>query len=128
MQTSCGYDLAARLVNLTTMRASDSAVLQALSAAYDPVGNITSIADAAQDTVYFANQIIDGSNDYVYDALYRLIQATGREAIGLGGTPQTTWDDSARMGQPLPLPSDAQALRNYTGPDRPMTPSAISCR
>ena len=52
--------------------------------------------------------------DYAYDALYRLIQAQGRESIGLASQPQTTWDDSPRMGQTLPLPANAQALRNYT--------------
>jgi RHS repeat-associated protein len=103
-----------RLTSLTTTRSSDSAILQALSYSYDPVGNITHIEDSAQETVFFANQIIPPDNDYVYDAIYRLIQATGREAIGLVSAPQTTWDDSARMGQALPLPSDAQALRVYT--------------
>ena len=53
-------------------------------------------------------------NDYVYDALYRLIEAQGRELIGLAGQPQTTWNDAPRMGQALPLPSDAQALQRYS--------------
>lgn len=88
--------------------------VQNLSYTYDPVGNITHIADAAQQTVFFNNQIVDASNDYIYDAIYRLIQAQGRELIGLAGQPQTTWDDSARMNQPVPGPSDGQALRNYT--------------
>jgi RHS repeat-associated protein len=102
------------LTSLTTTRSSDPNKLQALNYAYDPVGNITRIVDKAQQTIFFKNQIVEPSNDYVYDALYRLIQAKGRESIGLASVPQTTWDDSARMGQALPLPSDAQALRNYT--------------
>ena len=103
-----------RLTGLATTRASDGTALQALSYAYDPVGNVTHIADAAQQTVFFNNQIVDASNDYVYDALYRLIQARGREAIGLAGQPQAGWNDGPRTGQPLPLPSDTQALRLYT--------------
>ena len=114
-QTGCTYDPNTfRLTSLTTTRSSDSAILQALSYFYDPIGNITHIQDSAQETVFFANQIVSPDNDYVYDAIYRLIQATGREAIGLVSAPQTTWDDSARMRQALPLSSDAQALRVYT--------------
>jgi RHS repeat-associated protein len=103
-----------RLMNLTTTGSSGTATLQVLSYFYDSVGNITHVADAAQQPVFFKNQIVEPSNDYVYDALYRLIQAKGRESIGLASAPQTAWDDSARMGQALPLPSDAQALRTYT--------------
>ncbi len=115
-QTAYTYDpLTFRLATLTTTtRGSDGVTVQALSYSYDAVGNVTHIQDAAQETVFFNNQIIDADNDYVYDAIYRLIQAQGRESIGLAGQPQATWDDSARMDQPLPLPSDGQALRTYT--------------
>ncbi|NOT09808.1 MAG: toxin [Gemmatimonadales bacterium] len=55
---------------------------------YDPVGNITGIRDDAQQTVYFRNKRVDPNAEYVYDALYRLIQATGREHLGqIGGAP-----------------------------------------
>lgn len=56
--------------------------LQNLHYSYDPAGNITHIQDDAQQTVYFRNQRVEPSNDYVYDALYRLIQADGREHLG----------------------------------------------
>ena len=60
--------------------------LQHLQYIYDPAGNITHIQDDAQPTVYFCNQRVEPSNDYIYDALYRLIQATGREHLGqIGG-------------------------------------------
>ena len=114
-QTSYMYNpYTFRLTSLTTTRSTDNATLQALSYTYDPVGNETHIGDAAQQTIYFSNQIVDPSNDYVYDALYRLIEAQGRELIGLAGQPQTTWNDAPRMGQALPLPSDAQALQRYS--------------
>ncbi|HLG77446.1 MAG TPA: hypothetical protein VKX46_13605, partial [Ktedonobacteraceae bacterium] len=100
-----------RLMELKTTRASDGAILQDLIYAYDPVGNITSIEDAAQETIYFANQVVSANADYTYDALYRLISATGREHIGQVSQPQTTWDDAPRMNQPLP--TDGQAMRNY---------------
>ena len=49
---------------------------------YDPMGNITAIEDAAQQTIYFSNQVVTANADYTYDAIYRLISATGREHIG----------------------------------------------
>jgi RHS repeat-associated protein len=61
--------------------------LQNLHYTYDPVGNITRICDDAQQTIYFRNQRVRPSNEYVYDALYRLIQADGREHLGQGGAP-----------------------------------------
>ena len=56
--------------------------LQNLHYTYDPVGNITHIRDDAQQTIYFRNKRVEPSNDYTYDALYRLIDATGREHLG----------------------------------------------
>jgi RHS repeat-associated protein len=61
--------------------------LQNLHYTYDPAGNISHIRDDAQQTIYFRNQRVEPSNDYIYDATYRLIQATGREHLGQGGTP-----------------------------------------
>jgi RHS repeat-associated protein len=56
--------------------------LQNLHYVYDPVGNIAHIQDDAQQTIYFRNQRAEPSNDYTYDSLYRLIQASGREHLG----------------------------------------------
>jgi RHS repeat-associated protein len=101
-----------RLTALQTSRASDHADLQKLSYTYDPVGNITAIQDAAKQTIYFDNQPVTANAAYVYDALYRLIGATGREHSGQLAQPQTTWEDTPRMNQPLP--TDSHAMRNYT--------------
>jgi RHS repeat-associated protein len=82
--------------------------VQDLSYTYDPVGNVTRTADAAQSTVFFANQLVAPAGDYLYDSVYRILTASGREHIG-----QTTdWDDSSR--RVVPLPSDPNAMRNYT--------------
>nr|WP_281720112.1 SpvB/TcaC N-terminal domain-containing protein [Nitrosomonas nitrosa] len=62
-------------------------LVQNLHYTYDPAGNITNIRDDAQQTIYFKNKRVEPSNDYIYDALYRLIQATGREHLGQGGAP-----------------------------------------
>ena len=50
--------------------------------------------------------------DYVYDAIYRLTNATGREHIGQLAKPETTWDNEFRIN--LPHPNDGQAMRNYS--------------
>lgn len=100
-----------RLTELKTTRITDKAVLQDLNYTYDPVGNITSLRDKAQQPVYFNNQVVAANANYAYDALYRLTSGTGREHIGQLAQPQTTWDDLLRMNQPLP--TDGQAMRNY---------------
>ncbi|MFL6253729.1 MAG: SpvB/TcaC N-terminal domain-containing protein [Pyrinomonadaceae bacterium] len=101
-----------RLVNFKTTRTADGVVLQDLSYTYDPVGNITNARDAAQQTVYFNNQVVSAGRDYVYDAVYRLVGAQGREHVGQAAQPQTTWDDEFRLNQPHP--HDGQAMRRYT--------------
>jgi len=86
-------------------------VLQNLFYTYDPVGNITEIRDDAYEPAFFQNQQVDAQSRYTYDALYRLISATGREngaAIGASaqfeGPPETVDFPKAA----------ANALRNYT--------------
>jgi RHS repeat-associated protein len=56
--------------------------LQNLRYVYDPSGNVTHVQDDARQAIYFRNQRVEPSNDYTYDALYRLIEATGREHLG----------------------------------------------
>jgi len=105
-----------RLARLRTVRASDAAQLQDLSYTYDPVGNITSIRDHAQQTVYFNNQVVTASAEYEYDAIYRLINATGREHLGQTGAalnaPQQPNDDDGFRTNLL-HPGDGQAMGNY---------------
>jgi RHS repeat-associated protein len=85
--------------------------LQNLRYTHDPVGNITDLRDDAQQTIFFAGQKVEPSAAYEYDALYRLLTATGREHVGQNASPQVDEDDSPRMNQPLP--TDGTAMRNY---------------
>jgi RHS repeat-associated protein len=111
--TEYRYDrLTYRLTQIETTRAADGAILQDLGYTYDPVGNITQIRDRAQPTIFFANQAVTPDNDYSYDAIYRLVTASGREHIGQLSQPETTWDDRGRVG--LPHPGHGQAMRRYT--------------
>ncbi|WP_409416717.1 SpvB/TcaC N-terminal domain-containing protein [Flavobacterium sp. PS2] len=80
---------------------------------YDPVGNITHIEDRNIPVVFFNNQKVTGISEYTYDALYRLITASGREnnaALTLNG--QDNWNDTPFMHQLNP--GDPMAVRNYT--------------
>ena len=88
----------------------DACVLQDLSYAHDPVGNVTSVRDDAQQTIFFDNAAVRSDAGYTYDAIYRLSTATGREHIGQNRAPDP-WD-TFRIGNPLP--SDGTQLRQYT--------------
>jgi len=90
-----------RLVHLNTRRgAAFDDDLQNLRYTFDSTGNITSIRDDAQQAVYFRNRQVEPSAEYTYDALYRLIEASGREHLGqAGGAPiPHSHDDRLRVG------------------------------
>jgi RHS repeat-associated protein len=117
--TKYTYDpLTFRLTNLVTMRPpfpANQQTVQDLTYTYDAAGNITHIQDDAdsQNVVFFLNQRIEPSSDYTYDAVYRLIQATGREQLGLGLPPApASYNDVPRIH--LPHPGDGNAMGTYT--------------
>jgi len=131
-QTHYEYDrLTFRLTRLQTTRPvglnglasqlfTGPAVVQDLRYTYDPVGNITRIEDAALPTIFHNNEQVHPISGYTYDAIYRLIEAQGREHIG-----QTAHDfnppagnrrdfDFAGLADFIAHPNDLQAMRNYT--------------
>ncbi|MDF9903223.1 UNVERIFIED_ORG: insecticidal toxin complex protein TccC [Pseudomonas reinekei] len=93
--TTLEYDAQnGRLTRLSAQRGNEA--LQDLNYAYDPVGNVLSIEDAALPIRYFANQRIEPVNCYFYDSLSQLIEALGWEAGGANKGPQfSTFDDPA---------------------------------
>jgi hypothetical protein len=98
----------------------NAATVQDLHYTYDPAGNITEIADAALQTVFNGNQV-DPVCRYVYDALYRLIEATGREHIGQSAL-QLAPPNGNHRDYPLvgaANQNDLQRLRTYTENSRP---------
>ena len=115
MNTAYSYDpLTFHLTHLQTLRGTES--LQDLSYTYDPVGNITSIRDDAQQTIYFRNQRVEPSAEYTYDAIYRLIKATGREHLGqTGGQPNAPTAPDAFNGfhTQLDHPGDGKEMGTY---------------
>ncbi len=112
--TTYDYDpLTFRLNRLQTRRKRPAPTrLQDLNYTYDPAGNITSLIDRAQQTIYFKSRRVDPSADYVYDAIYRLVQATGREHLGQNGQPEPSDAfDLAHVG--FAHPGDGNAMGRY---------------
>ncbi len=91
-----------------------SQILQDLNYTYDPVGNITQVYDNAQKTKFYVGQKIEQKNNYTYDALYQLIEATGREHLGqINHSTSDNWDDSW-CNQAFPSGTDDMAMKLYT--------------
>ena len=78
--------------------------IQDLNYTYDPASNITEIRDDAQQTTFFRNTPVSATTTYTYDPLYRLIEARGREHLGLAERGQRrpprapTFSDVPRLG------------------------------
>ena len=89
----------------------DARVLQNLFYTYDAVGNISEIVDDALEPAFFQNQMVQARSEYLYDALYRLIFASGRENGAASGAPGRLEGvaDSADFPK-----TAANALRNYS--------------
>lgn len=97
-----------RLTRLLTTRNAGADILQDLNYIFDAAGNITEQVDNAQQTHFYNNAEVSLNGKYTYDALYRLIEAEGRELIGLNAAPGPG-DININ-----PLPENTQALRRYT--------------
>ena len=106
-----------RLIRILTTRKGTQIPkeLQDLKYTYDPVGNITEIRDDAHRSIFHNNQAIDPLNRYTYDALYRLIESTGREHEAMGACHYQTQDKKQTefLGLPQAI-NNAQALITYT--------------
>ncbi|WP_254053175.1 RHS repeat domain-containing protein [Shewanella sp. WE21] len=101
-----------RLTGIKTERpaghTSGAKVLQDLRYEYDPVGNVLTVRNEAEEARYWRNQKVVPQNTYIYDSLYQLISATGREMANAG-----------QQGSNLPsatvlFPTDSAAYTNYT--------------
>jgi RHS repeat-associated protein len=111
-QTSTRYTYDPESFRLTGIRTTDQSgvALQDLHLVYDPQGNAVERWDAAQDKLFFANQMAEPRQTFVLDSLYRLILATGRETA----TPRSPIDPTGDL-VPGDLPaSNAGAVVPYT--------------
>ncbi|WIF71885.1 cytotoxic necrotizing factor Rho-activating domain-containing protein [Proteus vulgaris] len=101
-----------RLLHIKTARLQGHAlgakIMQDLRYEYDPVGNIICLKNDAEATRYWRNQKVVPENRYVYDSLYQLVSATGRESAN-----QQT--PAAMQSQLITtLVKDTQSYTNYT--------------
>lgn len=97
-----------RLMELKS--ASPQTVFQHYRYTYDPVGNITFIQNLSARTICHDSTPVNGNKDYTYDALYRLIQASGRE---LRSNTAYNQHEDPPFVQCRNHPNDQQALRPY---------------
>jgi RHS repeat-associated protein len=112
-RTSFTYDpVTERLLRLQSRGGGKA--LQDLQYTYDPSGNITQVRDGAQAAIVRDNAVLEAVNDYRYDALYRLVEATGREHEGQAANGRTPRTGDAQV---IPLrassPNDPKAMRRY---------------
>ena len=102
------------LLRLLTTRNNGADIMQDLNYTFDPVSNITAIRDDAQQTIFFNNAMVDPSNKFEYDAIYRLIYAQGREHAGTNAaSDQFDLDKTTFNNQRLTLPGDMNAMQRY---------------
>jgi RHS repeat-associated protein len=123
VETALHYDAESfRLTRLYTTRevATDTFVGQDLRYAYDAVGNITRMDDHAvmvddeERMVHAGPQLMEPVvHAYTYDALGRLITATGREHPGLLPTTTPLQPGSSGYDRGGPHPNDLAALEDY---------------
>lgn len=93
---------------------SSTRIVQNLFYTYDPVGNITEIHDDAFEPAFFNGQQVQAQSAYVYDAIYRLIKANGREHADTVGVPPQRPPNAHGITFPVNSSGDHNALRNYT--------------
>ena len=92
----------------TAGHASGARLLQDLRYDYDSVGNVLRVHNDAEATRFWRNQKIVPQNTYLYDSLYQLIQAAGRQMASAG-------QQSSTLPSPyIPLPVDDSAYTRYT--------------
>ncbi len=97
-----------RLARLLSTCNNGDDILQDINYTYDPEGNITEIVDNAQENLYFSVAVIEPKSLYEYDALYRLLKATGREHNTLANLSNNDFVNT------ILRPEDGQNMRNYT--------------
>jgi RHS repeat-associated protein len=126
-RTTYEYDTETfRLIRLRTVRLHEHdgwakqifagpAVVQDLRYTYDPIGNISQIADGALRIVFHDNSKIDPAARYTYDPLYRLTEASGRENFAQSAfrfvPPDGNYRDYPFLG--TARLQDAVSLQNY---------------
>ncbi|NSL86281.1 insecticidal toxin complex protein [Chitinophaga sp. Mgbs1] len=107
------YDRETFRLNRLETRRQNSDPLQDWRYTYDAAGNITHITDSNIPVTFFQNTKITDTATYAYDALYRLLEASGKENnAALLFDIQDNWNDAPFLSRLHP--GDPVAMRNYT--------------
>ena len=99
-----------RITRILTTRNAGADILQDLNYTYDAVGNITEQVDNAQQTHFFQNAVVSPDGKYTYDALYRLLSASGREHANIG----QAQDGDIPINEGVPQNNNSTAVERYT--------------
>lgn len=104
-----------RLQRLLTTRSGSRSNVQDTWYTFDPVGNLTRCRDYSEEDVFCNNQQVEPVMGYTFDAIYRLINATGRQHIGIQANTHTNGFKQSIYAQLCPSPpvNDQQQLENY---------------
>lgn len=105
-----------RLIRLLTTANAGNTVLQDIRYTYDPTGNVTHTEDKAAEPIFFNGARVEPLSEFIYDAVYRLVQATGREHAGQNRVNETATNSNTRNFpfENVPDFNDVQAVRKYT--------------
>lgn len=111
VETFYKYDsLTYRLENIKSVRTkTDGKVLKDIVYTYDPVGNVTHAEDRVSKTVYFDGTAVASDGDFMYDSMYRLVKAEGREHKGQN-LPSDSFDIYRSFTN---YPNDGTAMQRY---------------
>ncbi|SFW15381.1 SpvB/TcaC N-terminal domain-containing protein [Chitinophaga sancti] len=104
-----------RLQRLLTTRSDNRSNVQDTWYTYDPVGNLTRCRDYSEEDVFCNNQLVEPLMGYTLDAIYRLINASGRQHIGIQKNTHTNGFKQSIYAQLCPTAplNDQQQLENY---------------
>jgi RHS repeat-associated protein len=109
------HDPANHWLAASRLATADDRVVQDLRYTYDAVGNPCRVDDRGDPsgTIFFRNRRVEPGCRYTYDAAYRLVEATGREHLGLdaGAATAPGWDGVGHVG--LACPTDGLAMARY---------------
>ncbi|KAL9043692.1 MAG: hypothetical protein Q9214_003128, partial [Letrouitia sp. 1 TL-2023] len=86
-------------------------IIQDLNYTFDPMLNIIQVRDDAQEKRYFRNKAVFPTWNYTYDAIYRLVEETGREHIGQDG--DTLGGKFGAENSRRESPENKNAVANY---------------
>jgi RHS repeat-associated protein len=102
-------------IDSSRSNAGENTILQSIRYTYDPVGNITRVTDNSFEPVHCYGQEVKPLKSYSHDCLYQLLNAGGRQHIGVNGNSyKNGFKESAYMNFCSVSAEDSVKLVNYS--------------